>query len=205
MVKKNNTRSLSALIFILTFILIFLLSVRFTGIFNNFTGLASKSTSLNDAPRQTIYVDPESSNAAVGTTFDVYIKVRNVGGSGLFSYGFELYFKDSQDNSKKCPILKPVSEETIKLNDYFLKPTINPANIFVVDPGTICCENARKQGKKMTKTVMELHAKEMIAPRFVVEIKSQKIQMIVAYTMSPLLQHYWIVKRERLVEEHWLK
>jgi parallel beta-helix repeat protein len=81
-----------------------------------------------------IYVDPELSNAGIGTTFDVYIKVKDVGGSGLYGYQYKLYYLNPQNEEQKCPYLEALTASIP--DDHFLKPTIKTTNIFPFDPGT---------------------------------------------------------------------
>jgi parallel beta-helix repeat protein len=90
-------------------------------------------TSYEGYEGMTIYVDPESSNVGNGNTFDIYIKIKDVGGRGLFSYQYKLYYLNSENEEEKCPCLEFVTASIP--DDHFLKPN-QPTKIFIVDPGT---------------------------------------------------------------------
>lgn len=74
-----------------------------------------------------VYVDPQNSSARVGATLSINISISNVSAPGLWAYEFKLYY----DKTLLEPILARIP------SDHFLKPTVLPEDLFVLDPGTI--------------------------------------------------------------------
>jgi predicted nucleic acid-binding Zn-ribbon protein len=74
-----------------------------------------------------VYVDPENTTVRVGRTFSVNITVSQVSSPGIYAFGLKLLY----DNS----LLEPVSAEIP--TDHFLKSTLSPEGVFIIDPGTI--------------------------------------------------------------------
>jgi len=74
-----------------------------------------------------VYIDPQSSSTRVNQIFSINITISNVSAPGLWAYEFKLYYNNS--------LLEPLS---VKIpDDHFLKPTLSPDGIFIIDPGTI--------------------------------------------------------------------
>jgi len=74
-----------------------------------------------------VYVSPEHNSARVNHIFSVNISIADVPEPGLWAYEFKLYYNNS--------LLEPLSAEIP--SDHFLKPTLSPDNILILDPGTI--------------------------------------------------------------------
>jgi len=74
-----------------------------------------------------VYIDPQNSSARVGHTFSVNVSISNVSAPGLWAYEFKLHYDKAY--------LEPVSAGIP--SDHFLKPTVLPQDLFVVDPGTV--------------------------------------------------------------------
>jgi len=74
-----------------------------------------------------IYVEPENSVAVAYATFKVNVSIADVPDPGVFSYEFKLYYNNTLLNATKAEIPP----------DHWLKPSLKPTYIFIVDPGTI--------------------------------------------------------------------
>jgi predicted nuclease with TOPRIM domain len=74
-----------------------------------------------------ISIEPQNSYARVGNTFSINISVSNIPTPGLWAYEFKVFYDKT--------LLKPVSAGIP--SDHFLKPTLLPQDLFVIDSGTI--------------------------------------------------------------------
>lgn len=74
-----------------------------------------------------VYVDPQNTTARVGHTFSVNVTVPRVSSPGIYAFGLKLLYNNS--------LLEPISAEIP--TDHFLKPTLSPDGVFIIDSGTI--------------------------------------------------------------------
>jgi predicted nuclease with TOPRIM domain len=74
-----------------------------------------------------VYVNPQYNSARVNHIFSINITVANVSSPGLWAYELRLYYNNS--------LIEPISAHIPE--DHFLKPTLSPSNILIIDNGKI--------------------------------------------------------------------
>jgi predicted nuclease with TOPRIM domain len=74
-----------------------------------------------------VCIDPQYSSGRVGDIFSLNITASDVSPPGLWAYELKLHYNNS--------LLTPVSAK-IPI-DHFLRPTLSPDNLFIIDAGTV--------------------------------------------------------------------
>jgi predicted nuclease with TOPRIM domain len=74
-----------------------------------------------------VYVSPQHSSARINQVVSINISVANVSSPGLWAYELKIFYNTS--------LLEPISANIPE--DHFLKPTLSPNNIFIIDNGKI--------------------------------------------------------------------